>query len=161
MFILDYIGYNSAIILSIVGIYMLQNQKLYLIGFILGSILDVCLNKLLKHGFKQKRPNDPILFIGIETESTYLHSEQYGMPSGHAQTLFFALTFLYLVKKSTTLLILSLFLGGLTFYQRLKYKRHTIEQLCVGAVVGTLFAIIWYNGVTRYLSKNMFKNPIV
>ena len=156
MFILDYIGYNSSIILTIIGIYQLQHQKIYLLGFILGSILDVCLNKILKLLFKQKRPNDPILFTGIETTTTYLEEEQYGMPSEHAQTLFFALTFLYLVKKSMTLLILSLFLGGLTIYQRLKYLRHTIEQLCIGSIIGILFAIIWYNGVNRYLSKNSF-----
>jgi 4-hydroxybenzoate polyprenyltransferase len=63
-------------------------------------------------------------------------------------------TFLYLVKESPTWLLIGLFIAGLTVYQRLKYKRHTIEQLCVGAILGIMIAYGGFYITKKYLQEN-------
>ena len=73
------------------------------------------------------------------------------MPSGHAQSSMFSLTYLYLVKQSPSWLLIELFIAILTLYQRWNYRRHTIQQLFVGSVVGIVFAYISFVISKRYL----------
>ena len=80
----------------------------------------------------------------------------YGMPSAHAQSVFMSLTFLYLVKESPAWLLGELFIAGLTVYQRWKYNRHTLEQLGVGALLGSLVAYVGYYTVKTNLQKNTY-----
>jgi membrane-associated phospholipid phosphatase len=62
------------------------------------------------------------------------------MPSGHAQSSFFSNVYLWLVTGSMGYFLSGLFIASITVYQRWRDKRHTIQQLALGAIVGTLFA---------------------
>lgn len=149
-------GYNSGIILGIIGIYLLRNMPPYLWTFIIGNGLNLFLVKCLKVFIRQARPPNPIPFPEMETPTTYTKEEQFGMPSGHAQIAFFMITYIYLVKKSPSWLVFSLFLGCITLYQRWVYRRHTVEQLVVGCVAGSAFAYILFTGTRKYLSDKKF-----
>jgi membrane-associated phospholipid phosphatase len=101
------------------------------------------MNMLLKQIFREPRPQNPMTFID---SNDMIGNNYYGLPSGHAQSVFFSLTFFYKVIKpasnSNTIFILYIMscICILTLYQRWKYRRHTIKQLLFGAVVGTFFA---------------------
>ena len=68
----------------------------------------------------------------------------FGMPSGHAQMSFFTTIFVYLSLKHTNLLYLYLFISLIICYQRVKFDFHSIEQVVVGAIVGSVFGYIVY-----------------
>jgi len=84
----------------------------------------------------------------MTTYEYYTGIQEYGMPSGHSQLAFGLVTYSYLVKQSTMNMIGGMFIISLTLYQRWKYKRHSIEQLGIGAVVGILVAYIGYTLIT-------------
>jgi membrane-associated phospholipid phosphatase len=149
--IINQVGSNSPFIISVIVLYLLRNNTPYLWAFILGSLLNHWLNLLLKISIQDPRPR-------IINDPNYLGAQQYGMPSGHAQIAFFAITFYYLVKKHNTntflfsfLALSGITLSCITLYQRYTYKYHTLEQLLVGAIMGSAFAQFIVNGTKQYL----------
>jgi membrane-associated phospholipid phosphatase len=110
--------------------------------FMLGSILNYELNNILKNWIKEPRPNNPLPYID---DHLIKGAQIYGMPSGHAQIISFTIVFMILTKRPVYLILFSSFIGMLTLIQRWKYRRHTIEQLIGGTIVGSFFAyfIFW------------------
>ena len=134
----DLLGFFGPMIVFLINIFFLWNQKLYLYSYIGFSFFNSFINKILKQLFQQPRPSKSVSFIGEK----YDHVENFGMPSGHAQNIFFSLVYLYLVKQDTYVLLFSLFLACLTLFQRDKYKNHSKTQLFVGSVVGVCVAYL-------------------
>lgn len=137
--IFDYIGHYGPIITFMITFYYLLDKRIYLLIFIIGSITNMGLNEVLKLAIREPRPNGQIHFLD-SNQLTGPHL--YGMPSAHTQTCFFSLVYLYLVRGYPFILLLSLFISALTFYQRWKYNRHTIKQLLIGCLIGSLYAWI-------------------
>jgi membrane-associated phospholipid phosphatase len=137
----DYIGYYGPIILLIATIMLMIARTKVLILYIFFFIINSYLNRVLKLLIREPRPAGNILFNDSENTKA---SEQYGMPSGHAQSVAYTAMFLYLfTKPSTNYLIMgACFVGAITLYQRYKYKRHSISQLLVGTTVGALVATL-------------------
>ena len=135
----DYIGYYGPIILILTTIMLLMARTKILTLYILFLIVNTFLNGALKLLIREPRPVGSILFNNFENTKD---SEQYGMPSGHAQSAAFTTMFLYLfTKPSESYLVMgACFIGAITIYQRYKYKRHSISQLLVGTTVGALVA---------------------
>jgi membrane-associated phospholipid phosphatase len=136
----DYIGFFGPIIVIIISVIKLWNQQQYFIGYIVFKILNSIINSILKSLIREKRPSGGLSIINEK----YTGSNIYGMPSSHTQAVAYSTIFLYLVKKSSKYLILESFILALTFYQRWKYKRHTIEQLCIGTGIGALLGYIGF-----------------
>lgn len=113
------------------------------------SIVVFCINIFINIGLKQLiREPRPVGGQIMTIYDTYTGVLDYGMPSGHSQMAFGLVTFLYLVKQSVSSLLGGLWIISLTVYQRWKYRRHSIEQLAVGAIVGILVAYISYTVIT-------------
>jgi membrane-associated phospholipid phosphatase len=91
-------------------------------------------------------------FIPLSSIEKYKNEERFGMPSGHAQSIFFSIVYLYNLKHSIPLLFSNLFIASLTLYQRWKYRRHTVEQLATGSAIGGLFAWAVYS-LEKYINK--------
>ena len=135
----DYIGYYGPIILLLFAIMILISRTKTLILYILFFAVNVYLNGILKSLFREPRPAGNMIFNDMENTDG---GEQYGMPSGHAQSVAYTATFLYLFTKSPHMFMGACFIGAITIYQRYKYKRHSISQLLVGIIIGALVAVL-------------------
>jgi len=118
------------------------------VGLFLGSTL---INKLLKILFKQPRPDGSRTIV----DEPYQGADAYGMPSGHAQSVCFSATYLYLTTKDLFWLALELCVVSLTVLQRWKYKNHSIEQLAVGSLVGTFLGYYGYQLMNTWIKESM------
>lgn len=147
--IIDKIGFFGPVILFLICIYNLWNQKIYLISYLVFLFGNTIVNKILKIIIQQKRPQNGVKIM----DEYYDGIEHYGMPSGHAQSSFFSVAFLYFVKGSPTWLIIQLFIAALTVYQRWKYRQHTVEQLVAGSILGGCLAYLSYYVTKQCLSE--------
>jgi membrane-associated phospholipid phosphatase len=145
----DTIGFYGPIFLFYIVIYSLWDRQKYVLLYVFCFFINTIINKFLKIIFKQPRPDNPIPFSSIEK---YKNEEMFGMPSGHAQSAFFSIFYLYNLNHSIPLLFSNLFVASLTLYQRLKYRRHTIEQLVAGSFIGSIFAWGVYS-LEKYINK--------
>ncbi|XP_050228671.1 lipid phosphate phosphatase epsilon 2, chloroplastic [Mercurialis annua] len=105
----------------------------------MGSVLNALLSVALKQIFNQERP------------SATSKSDP-GMPSSHAQCIFYTVVFCSLsVTEWLGVNELSLFISALNFalgsyfsWLRVSQRYHTASQVVVGAAVGSLFSFLWY-----------------
>jgi membrane-associated phospholipid phosphatase len=142
------IGFFCEIILAILVLFVLWGQwtsiGVYLVGFGINTIL----NRILKSTFKDPRPDKPVRFLADED---FNHSLQepgnyYGMPSGHSQNAFYSISFLYFsLTKWWPWVAVSLSISAFMFFERWAFRNHSIDQLIVGALVGS---VIGYGAVS-------------
>jgi len=151
--IMDYVGYQGPFIISLLTFFSLLGKPPFLFMFILGSILNYELNNQLKYMIKEPRPKYPLPYIDDDLIKC---AQIYGMPSGHAQITSFAILFLLLTKRPFYLTLFSVFIGIFTLIQRWKYRRHTIEQLIGGLVVGSLFSYFIFWITESYLQRTSY-----
>ena len=152
---IDEIGYYGPVILFSMTFYYFLKRTPYLFVFTIGSIANSFLNKVLKTTFKEARPRGQLPFMDEELTGT----EQYGLPSGHAQSSLFSLAFLFFANGPSAVLYTMSFICFLTLYQRWKYRRHNIKQLIIGAIIGISFAYVLVYCTQYYLYNN--KNNIL
>jgi len=137
--LLDIIGYLTPNILFILSCYLLWSKPFLLVYYFVGFFINVILNIILKVVLKQPRPSEDIRLFNIAINNgKRMKYDIYGMPSGHAQTSFYSLIFIYLVFKNNYLSLFYFILSLLTLYQRVKYKNHTLNQVIVGSIVGLI-----------------------
>ena len=148
VYTLDGIGFFGPIIVFLLNIYLLRLRYPYLLAYLVFFFMNKYVNKILKLVIKQARPDGGISFIN----ESYTGADKYGMPSGHAQSAFFSIVYLYSLHHSVYLLLSTLFLGFITLYQRWKYRRHSVQQLIVGSAVGSIFAWSIYS-LEKYINK--------
>lgn len=143
--ILDWIGYQGPYILGVFSSFFLWNKPNYFTFYWMGWILNVVLNLLIKGIVQEPRPLEDLHIFNSEKEQLKrIGFDRYGMPSGHAQMVFYSVSFLYFVFRSNILLFTTLFLSIITNYQRVKYKNHTIKQVVVGSLVGSFVGYAFY-----------------
>lgn len=150
--IIDRIGFYGPTINFIIGFISLLKQVKYLSGYLVFTGINYILNNVLKTTFQEARPSGRILLYQGEDDH-YKNASMYGMPSGHGQSVFFALTYVYLVKHSLYTFILELSIALLTCYQRWKYRRHTISQIIVGSLIGILFGGLSFSLTKKYIES--------
>ena len=97
-------------------------------------VFNQAINGLLKQLCKQPRPENQININ--EHDSTT--NPNMGMPSGHAQGVTFAMTYLLLSQNNVYINSASFVMTVLTMSQRLVYRKHTPLQVLVGGSIGTL-----------------------
>jgi membrane-associated phospholipid phosphatase len=150
--VLDDIGFFGPLILIVYALIVLWCRVPYLITYVIFYLLSSFLNSVMKCMIKHQRPSKTgIMYSEYESVTG---SSQYGMPSGHAQSIVYSSVFIYLVTKSVYSLIGCSFLCCLTFYQRYKYQRHSIPQVLVGALTGITVASVAYYLVSKYLTNS-------
>lgn len=107
-------------------LYIIKVHNIYNFTFVI--IINCILNCIFKQIIREPRPNYEINNTKYDT---------YGMPSGHAQVVWF-MVFYNLRNTSdrkTTLLVL---LAIATCTQRIYTKRHTLEQVIIGSFLGSM-----------------------
>jgi membrane-associated phospholipid phosphatase len=134
----DDIGEYGPVILFASSLTLLALKKTYFIYYLFGSIINALINIVLKFLIRQPRP--------LEKREV----GNYGMPSGHAQHVFFSLTFIFLVfrkdKNHSILLfyLLYILLAINTVRQRVKFQFHTLLQVVAGSIVGACVGYLFY-----------------
>lgn len=143
-----FIGYFSGRILfaMILCIFLFSKRFFWMYIYIGLYIINYLLILFLHKNIKSPRPTNGIQFM----EDEFHNSNVYGMPSGHTQTVFFSLVFCYMVTRSVYWLFIMLFIAICTISQRLIYKKHTILQVIVGGIVGTIIGYGSYFLVNDY-----------
>ena len=157
---LNALGANGPIVLLFLNILVLSSSYTheYAVIYVFFILVDIFVNELLKGIIKQPRP------LGYKTNNEVYYNldyggvHKYGMPSGHAQSSAFSLTYIGLVTKSPLIIIAELCIGSIVLYQRWVTQKHTILQLVAGTLVGSLIGIIAFYVVDRKLYKIHIKN---
>lgn len=138
----DNIGFYAPIILIFTNIYSMWKNYTYTIFYIIFIFLNEGFNRYLKLLFKEPRP----IGYGDNTElgRPYKGAHLYGLPSGHAQSVFFSLIYSWCVLESPYIFMFELFICLVSMYQRIKYKRHSLKQVIIGGIVGTAVGYVSY-----------------
>ncbi|XP_051193125.1 lipid phosphate phosphatase epsilon 2, chloroplastic [Lolium perenne] len=105
----------------------------------MGAVVNTMLSSILKKLFSHERP------------APALRSDP-GMPSSHAQSIFYAAVFLVLsVFYWLGTNYLAVILGATTItsasylsWLRVSHRLHTLNQILVGAIVGSAFGALWF-----------------
>ncbi|XP_057449354.1 lipid phosphate phosphatase epsilon 2, chloroplastic-like [Lotus japonicus] len=103
-----------------------------------GSVLNAVLSVWLKRILNQERPST------VKSDP--------GMPSSHAQSIFFTVIFVILSSiewlglNGFTIAISGLVLafGSFFSYLRVSQQLHTTSQVLVGGAIGSIYSILWY-----------------
>ncbi|KAK7360045.1 hypothetical protein VNO77_02017 [Canavalia gladiata] len=131
-------GLSKWIVCTLFGFFILWRHDAEALWFTTGSMLNGMLSISLKKILNQKRPSN-------------LKSDP-GMPSSHAQSIFFIAMFIILssvewlgineisISSSVQLLAFASYFS----YLRVSQKLHRVSQVVVGAIMGSICSILWY-----------------
>ncbi len=143
------IGNNGPIILTILSIILLIKKSNLLFYYIIFNFLSIIINLIIKGIIQEPRPSiDKKTFNSlIKNKEKYYQKNGlpfniFGMPSGHAQGVFYSTVFIYLVFNNIKLTLFYLFISLLTLFQRVFYNHHTVLQVIVGSLVGLSLGIL-------------------
>jgi len=148
----DYIGYCGPIILGLVTLFFTLDKKMHTIVFAVGSVCNVLLNHGLKIWLKQPRPTINQHSFAFDFSDVYNNCSnwgvhEYGMPSGHAQVVWFNTVFIALALKNNYITLIYAAISTCSMIQRVQYNNHTLPQVLAGMVVGAVFAYCLYSQV--------------
>ncbi|WCJ24964.1 Phosphatidic acid phosphatase (PAP2) family protein [Euphorbia peplus] len=124
----------------LLGAFMLWRHDAGSLWVGMGSVLNALLSVPLKQIVNQERP------------SASTSKSDPGMPSSHDQCLFYVVVFSILSNAKSfgvnefTLITSALILASGSYFSwlRVSQKYHTVNQVAVGAVVGSVFSCLWY-----------------
>ncbi|XP_028059614.1 lipid phosphate phosphatase epsilon 2, chloroplastic-like isoform X1 [Camellia sinensis] len=127
------------IVTALFGAILLWRHDAEALWAAMGSVANVGLSTVLKQLLNQERP------------VSNLRSDP-GMPSSHAQSIFFTFVFavfsmvenLGINELTIALSVLTLAFGAYLSWLRVSQQLHTISQVAVGGVLGSIFSILWF-----------------
>ena len=157
----NFMGSYSPLILFLVSIKLLWTKSNFLAYYSYGFFLDIILNLILKGICKQPRPSeDPELFkLAVKSGNRFrfpngFPHDIFGMPSGHASSVFYSTIFIYLSLKNTKISILYILFSLLVVSHRIYFNHHTFIQIIVGSIVGILFgSFMYYMSTQKIMGK--------
>lgn len=143
-------------ILGVLPIYLLWNKKNLFFYYIIGFLISALVNLVLKGVLQMPRPSEDAGRFNLALThgrrfifKSGLPFDIFGMPSGHAQMVFYTTTFVYLSLRNRNILYFYLFVSLLTISQRVVFNYHTPLQVIVGAIVGVGMGYLIY-----YIARN-------
>jgi len=158
----DEFGSYGPIILIFLSMFILWNNQNLFFYYTVGLFVDTILNLLIKAIIQQPRPTEYTenFHLALTRGKRFLFNDGipfniFGMPSGHAQASFFSGVFVFLSTKQYNLLCFYTLFSLLIMIQRVYFNYHTILQVMVGAIVGSVFAYFVY-----YLAREKIKGHI-
>ena len=149
-----HVGRYGPLFLGVLVSYLLWPLQMKRDVFIVGFIINLLINGALKLLIKQRRPDkhksDSLLSAFLDTskpkkmDKNEAVAHSYGMPSGHAQSAIYCLAYIMYTLQSTIVTLFFLFFALWTCIQRVVFKRHYVDQIIVGALVGFMLAYYSY-----------------
>jgi membrane-associated phospholipid phosphatase len=163
MNILYEFGEFGPIILIFVSWYLLWNSHNLFFYYNVGIFINAVLNLILKGIIQEPRPifdNKKVHLMKTNLKDLFYNDgipfNIFGMPSGHAQTVFFITVFIYLSLKKKNIFYFFLLYSLFICYQRVKTEYHSLPQVIVGALVGSAFGYFMYQ-LAREKMKGLIK----
>lgn len=163
MNILYHLGAYGPIILITLSWYLLWGNQNLFFYYTVGIFINAILNIILKGIIQEPRPmfdDKKIRLLKSHGKHHFYQSgipfDIFGMPSGHSQASLFSSVFIYLSLRQPKLLYIFIPLTLVVLYQRVKYDFHSISQVLVGAIVGSVSAYFVYQ-FAREKNKNKIR----
>jgi len=162
LYALNQIGrYGRHVAGALTVLILFKCEKPVTLGYYaLGAILNSIVNMILKITIKQPRPkhDKPDVNFLIQNDKRVSY-DKFGMPSGHAQFMFYTLAFMALVMRAHKyywwiVTIMSL-LAINTAIQRIQDNNHTVVQVIVGSIIGSIIGLGAY-----YITKSKLKGKM-
>jgi membrane-associated phospholipid phosphatase len=158
---LAYLGFWGPMILLLLTIGILSRGPFRLFGaYILGQICNSLSNYILKDLIRQPRPSkDNVHYFTWNSLEDHYHvaktmgSQEYGMPSGHAQSVIFSLVFVQYALHNPWLTFLYGCFSVITLVQRIVYENHSVEQVVVGSIIGGILGYLSWIHLPHYVGK--------
>ena len=117
-----------------IWMYIIKMTDMDNIGkFTLFILLNCTINMTAKNILKHPRPTNEVMKF-----------DNYGMPSGHAQAVWFIVFYQYKnvsIQMSGLLILLAI----ISCIQRIVTRKHTIGQVIVGSIVGSSLGMLASN----------------
>ena len=161
-----YIGGYGPLILLFFSLFLLWNKHNLFFYYSIGIFINAILNLIIKGILQQPRPSeDPKVFnLALKNGKhfifkDYIPHDIFGMPSGHTQSSFFSTIFVFLSLQNFKILYMYLAISCITMAQRVVYNYHTILQVFVGAIVGTLFGYYMYHLAQQKIKGKIREKP--
>jgi membrane-associated phospholipid phosphatase len=154
--IVDTIGYLGPQLLFISSIYFLFDKYTSLAVYFIGFFVNILLNIILKSYIQQPRPSEDKRLFNLEIlNGKRIGYDRYGMPSGHAEGVFYSTAFIFLTLKNKWVGLIYLLISLITSYQRVAYKNHTFSQVFIGGLIGIFMGMFFY-----YYSMKILKGKL-
>ncbi|KAI3831393.1 hypothetical protein MKW92_032015 [Papaver armeniacum] len=136
------------LVATVFGIIVIWRHDALAMWAAMGAVANAWLSITLKRILNQERP---VASLGSGP----------GMPSSHAQSIFFASVFaiLSLIKSlglngvTATIGVLGLAFSSYLSWLRISQRHHTISQVVVGAILGTICSILWFQSWYGFVLK--------
>ena len=146
-----YIGNNSRYILLMTTMYLLWHKTNLLFFYLVGFFFNSLLNIVLKGIIQDPRPSEDTKLFNIALKNgkhlifkNGISYDFFGMPSGHAQCLFYSTFYILFALKDLKIFGLYLLFSLIVLFQRVYFRYHNVLQLVVGVIIGILFACFIY-----------------
>jgi len=156
MHIIDALGYYGPYLAFLLSIFLLYTSKTFLIIYLIGFIINMLVNYVLKGIIMEARPaakspiQNPLL-----SNKPHKGSHIYGMPSGHAEGIFYSTAYIIAALHNFKISALFLLLSLNTITQRVRYKNHTVAQVIVGSIVGIIVGYGFYTYANKMLEGTL------
>ena len=150
------VGQYGPGLIFIISIYLLYKNPILATTYTIGYILNILFNFLLKGIFRMPRPNENMKkFEAVMRLNKHIDFNQFGMPSGHAQTMIYSLVFVSIALLSTknkvkgintsqNWIALMVLLSIITLAQRVHFLWHSFAQIFVGSIIGALIGYVFF-----------------
>lgn len=148
-----FLGENSPYLLFYISLFLLLSKNLLIFYYIIGFIINLLINMIIKYLIKEPRPSNKYVKNFNERVKT-ISVDKYGMPSGHAQSIFYSFIFIHKSFNNIYLSLFYLIICLNTLYQRVNMKYHTINQVLVGSIIGLIIGYITYIMSIKKLKEN-------
>lgn len=135
-------------------------REVHTVTYVIGQVMDECINYILKHTMKERRPPN----------SHIMQHGEYGWPSAHSQFMCFFVTylllFIYFRSQSNnnsmfdtlwkhSMFLLWTLIACLVCYGRIYLQYHTVGQVIWGGVIGSALGAGWF-AITQTLFTPLY-----
>ena len=137
---LDSIGYFGNNFSFVITCLLIYKHIPFLVSYLIFVyFFNTKINVLFKSYFNERRPKHPIKFL----DEDHFNETNLGMPSGHTQIASFSILYAYLVTKQIyPWIALMIVICIIIFVERYTHNNHSITQLVVGYIIGSILALI-------------------